>query len=180
MVPRTFIGIGVIMSCGCLFICFFVQSYTDIDERWQKYLTTIPLCVVAFALISFAYSFARADEAQKQYENIIISRLLTDTDKIVTDKNIKYIALSGNIGKNPLSKNSSRKYPLLNYLVASYLNSNEYWSLIILRYVGLDLLTADLSDQDKLDIIRTVKPLVIKSIYSIYVHNGVMLIRFNS
>ncbi len=176
--PRIFVGIGPILSCCCLSLCCYMESSVNASDKYRKYITAVPVCIVAYALILFAYSYSKASSSQDQYEGMVLTRLIADTDVVTTDRNIKYVAISGSIGRSLLFQNTAKKYPLMDSLVPVDV---EDWHVGYskLNYMGLDLLRANISEQDKSYIMAYTSPIINKSRYAVYLVRNLMLIRFH-
>ncbi|HUO76609.1 MAG TPA: glucosyltransferase domain-containing protein, partial [Thermodesulfovibrionales bacterium] len=70
--PRVFVGFGAILSCCCLYVWSTLEANNFGLGKYEQYIKAIPVCLVAYALITFSYSYSRANAAQRQYEDIVI------------------------------------------------------------------------------------------------------------
>ena len=102
LVPRVFVGFGAILSCCCLNVYSYMNSNVFRLSTYRRYILVVPVCAVAYSLILFSYAYSRANWAQKQYEDILISGLRSDTDRLTMNKNITRFAITGSIGRSPL------------------------------------------------------------------------------
>jgi len=150
---------------------FFVGKY-------RRLFFAVPVCTVAYSLILFSFAYSSANWAQKQYEDIVIGALLSDTDRLTINKNVTRFAITGNLGRSPLLINSARKYPLISALVPVHIWGEWYWGYMQLKFMGLPLAQANINEAEKLDIIKNNEPVVNKTKYSIYLVDNLLLIRF--
>jgi hypothetical protein len=154
--------------------------------KYRQYIVVVPVCIVAYSLIVFAYAYSRANWAQQRYEEIVIGGLLEDVNQLVANKNIRRVAIAGKVGLSPLVENTGRKYPLILSMVDDYnfwgglavggqtanFPSGSYWMDI------LNLTRTDIGQPELLDIIKNHRPLISRSTYAIYSVDNLMLIRF--
>jgi hypothetical protein len=176
--PRVFVGFGALLSCCCL----YVWSTFEVNDfglgKYEQYIKAIPVCLVAYALITFSYAYSRANAAQMQYEDLLINRIIADADGLKASSEITHVTIIGNIGYSPLVKNTIKKYPLIAELVPIHISNDWWWGYQQLNYMGLNLMKFDMQQENKSEIIDKHNPVVNKSKYGIYLIDHLMVIKF--
>jgi hypothetical protein len=180
LAPRAFVGFGALLSCCCLYVWSTLEVNDFGFGKYEQYIKAIPVCLVAYALITFSYSYSRANVAQKEYEDTVISRLIADTDELKASHKLTHVTIIGKMGYSPLVTNTIRKYPLIASLVPIHISNSWSWGYRQLKYMGLDLMKFNIRDQDKFEIMDKHNPVVNKSKYAIYLLDDLMVIRFNN
>jgi hypothetical protein len=176
--PRMFIGFGALLSCCCLYVWSALEAKEFGLGKYEQYIKAIPVCLVAYALITFSYSYSRANAAQKQYEDIVISGLIAEADALMANTAFTHFTIIGQIGHSPLVRNTIRKYPLISALVPIHIKDNWMWGHAQLTSLGLNLKGFDMPKEEVSVIVSTHKPVVNKSRYAIYARDHLMVIRF--
>jgi len=175
--PRTFIGIGAILALSCLQIYSFCSnSYTE-NSRYKKLILTAPIYALAYSLIVFSFSFAKANASQKDFEAHRLATLVSDAEDVVLNHSINSIGFIGSIGQSPLVHNSMRKFPLIERLVRPHLNGNWWWGHKQLQSIGFSLNHIDLNDNDR-ELCKTKTLAINKAFYSMYTYDDKLIVIF--
>jgi hypothetical protein len=176
-VPRTFIGIGAILTLSCLQLYSFCSATYSSDSRYKKIIMLLPICFLSYALLVVSFSFAKATSSQKDFESYRLTRLGGDAEEIIQSHNINSVGFIGSIGQNPLLQNTMRKFPLIGRLVPLHINYNWRWGHMQLRSMGISLNPIDLNEDERKAITNKL-PIIDKSLYSIYAYDGKMIVKF--
>ncbi len=177
--PRTFTGIGAIISCCCLYCHTALRPSAESASDPRKQLAALPVYLTVFVLITFCYAFSKANSEQKFYEDAILTRLVDDIETLSVGRTIKDISYIGRIGANPVLLNSRKKFPLLDRLVSMQIENNWIWGYRQFTYAGLTAFGwRKLTEEDKAAIFKSVSPLVDKTRYAIYLRGDQLVVHF--
>lgn len=177
--PRTFIGIGAILSLSCLQLAAGSVKVSAAAAVRCRIVSLLPVCLLAYALTVFSYAFARANSAQKDYEHYVLTRLIADTDKVLQTQKISAIGIIGTIGSSPLARHSTGKFPLIGRLVPLHLNNNWPWGFVQLKTMGLSRYQATVTGVDR-EKTETATPVTATSLYKIFIIGDTLIIKFNN
>jgi hypothetical protein len=179
--PRTFTGIGAILSCSCLYCYAAVQhTHFKIKSIYLKHIVSFPVFVLAFALITFAYAFTKANTEQMYYEDAILTRIADDIQTIDYKSDLKFLSYIGQTERNPLLLNTQRKFPLIARLVPIHLMDNWIWGYRQMTYEGIsNLAWKKITEDDKAFISKNLSPVITNTKYSIYLRADQIIIHFH-
>jgi len=175
--PRTFMGIGAILTLSCLQVYSFFDRNCSGNSGWKKVMMLLPICFLSYGLFVFSFSFARANSSQKDYESFQLTILGADAQVVLLSGKANSIGFIGSVGKSPLLQNTMRKFPLMERLVPVHINHGWFWGHMQLRAMGIPVNYIEVSDKDRASI-GNEEPVVDRLVYTMYVHDGKIIVRF--
>jgi hypothetical protein len=115
--PRSLYGVGFFVSI----ISLFLLSNT-------KFPGFFSVLFLNWCFFVFALSYGNALGDQKRYSNFRMSLIASDLGKLYSNYDIQkhYIKTKNSIGHGPLTRNISRHYPIINKLVPSFFQPEDY------------------------------------------------------
>ena len=174
---RRLMGIGAILTLSCLQLYSFCSGSYSGNCAWKKIVMVLPICFLSYALLVFSFSFARANASQKDFESYRLARLGADVEEIISDHKPDSIGFIGSIGKSPLLQNTMHKFPLLERLVPVHIADNWWWGHMQFKTIGISLESVEVTEDERQSITNKL-PIMDKSLYSIYVYDRKMIVKF--
>jgi len=154
--PRTLVFIGPLLCSLCLQIAASISGRRG-TSSWGACIGLAPIGILAWFMILFAFTYAHTAEAQEQFVEGRISRIVAGVNQLETElpegKKLETIAYEGRMPNSPVLENSSRKFPLIYRLLYPIIRDNEGIGLNVMRFNGfpslqtVDDMPAGLSDE---------------------------------
>lgn len=129
MMPRVLVGVGALIAA--LFIRLAVVLR---DQRWSPRWVMLLAGAWALGMVVMAAAFGNAAGAQRRYEDAIAVRLMDDLAELHATRSLRGHAALGSAGRAPVVEHAQRQFPLLRWLVPSYLHGGDYHSRNYLRH----------------------------------------------
>ena len=184
--PRTLVFIGPLLASFSLHL---TSSLARLQPKWlpTTSLGLLPLGVLAWVMVSFAYSYGHAMRAQEEFTQNYVNRLITSASSLTTPgtqlSQLRGISYTGGIPRSLVLQNSTKKFPLIDRLVVRLVANNNDIGALIMAYHGLPLLkpiepmpvdlTAASCTQSKI-------PTLCSSDSIVQIKDGILRIRFIS
>jgi len=89
--------------------------------------------------IVFSYAYGHAMQAQREFEQGRLSRLIFDISHLDPHRQARIIQFEGSMPMSPLLANTARKFPFINRLVPRMINGSWTWGAHQLSWYGLEL-----------------------------------------
>lgn len=112
-------------------------------QRIARIFLTGLLLVWTWCQIVFSYAYGHAMQAQREYEQGRLARLIGAIALIDPGQQARYIHFEGSMPASPLLVNTSRKFPLMDALVPRMINGAWSWGAKQLWWYGFKLLPDD-------------------------------------
>lgn len=118
------------------------------------------IAIWAWCQIVFSYAYGHAMQAQREYEQGRLTRLMYDISLLDVHRQARFIRFEGAMPASPLLVNTIRKFPLMDRLVPRIVNGPRElagpwpWSSKQLSWHGFQLLSANRSPPSPADVMR--------------------------
>lgn len=129
MMPRVLVGVGAVVTA--LFIRLAVVLGA---ERWHPRWVLVVTGIWALGMAVAAAAFGNAAAAQQRYEDRVVAGLMDDLVELHAAQPLRGHALLGSAGWAPVVEHAQRHFPLLRWLVPSYLQGGDYHARNYLRH----------------------------------------------
>ncbi len=146
-IPRTFIGIGVFISCLAVFSLSLVQNS---KSKLKTIITVFTFCL-SYCCVAVSYAFGNAQYYQKQYIHFRGTILAQDlSELIISPSETLDITFNNDIGYTPPVEVLKKDYPFIQEAIDNGF-SGERAAKYILEYLNLVTLTgrSNKVDSDK-------------------------------
>lgn len=134
-VPRMNAYIGALFGSLALPVASYASDLT------RKSIIRIACIVILFAWtwcqIMFSFAYGHAMQAQREYEQGRLTRLIYDISHLDVNRQARIIQFEGAMPSSPLLTNTSRKFPFIDRLVPRMINGPWAWGSKQLRWHGL-------------------------------------------
>lgn len=122
----------LISFSGVMFFAGWVFFY--IVKHWRMaFIFVIPMVLFFFI---FSYSYGNALKAQKNYDIILSTNLVSELNSI-DPLSSKSVGIYGVQPSSPARNNAIRRYPLIESLVPLYMSNDWYWGGVLLNQYGM-------------------------------------------
>ncbi|MFM7267580.1 MAG: glucosyltransferase domain-containing protein [Cyanobium sp.] len=102
----------------------------------------------------FSYAYGHAMQAQREFEQSRLTRLIDDISHLDINRQAKIIQFEGAMPPSPLLANTTRKFPLMDKLVRRMINGPWFWGSQQLNWLGLDVEAANQNQASPMDVRR--------------------------
>jgi hypothetical protein len=178
-VARSFVSFGCLPALLGLQIVAVADGALRSGQRIIGAACLVPVVGLAYSLYLFAYALGGGLLAQKDYEDVLSTRILDDLAELPDAESLRYFAL---IGSAPVSLellNSAQKFPVIPHIVQNPLDSGWRWGSILLVKKGLWLEVSPEALSPEA-IAQSGREPVLKSVtYDIYVFDQTAVIVFD-
>jgi hypothetical protein len=104
--------------------------------------------------IVFSYAYGHAMQAQREYEQSRLTRLLYDISHLDADRTAKFIQFDGSMPASPVLANTNRKFPFMDKLVPRMINGTWTWGGKQMTWYGFKLKVANKNPASSADVAR--------------------------
>lgn len=141
--PRTLLYVGPLLSAVT---CQVIGNAARINKLRQvsricRTVSLFPVATLAWLLLLFSFAYGQAFNAQTQFEQGRISRLMYGITKLQSqrpEKQIRKLRINGIMPPSPVLINTQAKFPLIGRLVPRLINNDWYWGHKQLQIYGLN------------------------------------------
>ncbi|WP_458070471.1 glucosyltransferase domain-containing protein [Rhodanobacter sp. BL-MT-08] len=118
--PRVMMGVGALLSAGLILMQAALAQWRR-SPRW----TLAAGCMLAAGMCVLASAYGNALGEQKAYEDRIASSLADDLVDLKASHGVRRFLLDGNIGFSPITQHVAEEFPMINLLIAPYIDSAD-------------------------------------------------------
>lgn len=108
-------------------------------KKYWRATATCLLVTLTWANLVFMYAYGHAMQAQREFEQGVVSRLIHDIRRIDQTGDARFIQVTGAVNRSPVVTNSAQKFPLIDRLVPRMINGPWIWGAKQLKWYGLNL-----------------------------------------
>jgi len=176
-VARSFVSFGCLPALLGLQIVAAADAALRSGQRVIGAACLVPIVGLAYSLYLFAYALAGGLLAQKDFEDVLSTRILDDIAELPDAESLRYVALVGSAPVSLELLNSAQKFPLIPHIVQNPLDGDWRWGPMLLQTKGLWLARSE--EAVSPDAISALEPVLKRVTYDIYVLDQTAVIAFD-
>jgi hypothetical protein len=133
-----------------------VASYASSLPRRSIFRIVNITIILAWAWCQFVFSYAygHAMQAQREYEQGRLTRLIYDVSHLDVNRQAKIIQFEGAMPASPLLANTTRKFPFMDKLVPRMINGPWSWGAKQLTWQGFSFKSAHKNPASPTDVMK--------------------------
>jgi hypothetical protein len=177
-VARSFVSFGCLPALLGLQIVATADAALRSGQRIIGAVYLIPVAGLAYSLYLFAYALGGGLLAQKDFEDVLSTRIVDDLAELPDAQSLRYVAVVGTAPVSLELLNSAQKFPLIPHIVQNPLDGDWRWGPMLLQTKGLWLEMAP--EPVSPDAIRNgaLEPVLKRVTYDVYVVDQTAVIVF--
>ena len=128
------------------------------EQSCNKFCRVVGLVILAtwaWCQLVFSYAYGHSVQAQREYEQGRLTRLIYDIRSLDPNRMAKTVRFEGSMPASPLLENTARKFPFMDRLVPRMINGPWPWGARQLGWLGLGLRPAGKDPASAADVLRS-------------------------